>query len=99
MQFSAKLTLVKPILDEEELQHIIANSKVVPLYVVGLDNEEYFGMVEQMLTVIYNFASHGSGWMLDKIKKVDIKVVKFSPIRASSYLVLAHELINERSIL
>ena len=101
VQFTAELTLTKPILNDDELQHITiyANSKMVPVYVDGLDNDEYFEMVEQMLSIVYNFDSHGSGWVLDKVKKLDIKIVKFSPIRASSYLALPRELANERSVL
>ena len=67
---------------------------MVPIYVDGLDNDEYFEMVEQMLSIVYI-----DGWVLDKIMKLDIKIVKFSPIRASSYLALPRELANERSVL
>ena len=72
VQLPAELTLVQPKLNEDELQHITfyANLKMVPVYVESLDNKKYFEMVEQMFAVIYNSASHVSGWMLNKIKNL-----------------------------
>ena len=41
-----------------------------------------------MLTVLFVFASDGSGWILHKILWVDLKFAEFSLIRGSSFIEL-----------
>ena len=53
---------------------------------------DFAGRVEQMLLSLNNFASHGSGWTVDSIDNVELRLVKTKPIAASSYLALSEEL-------
>ena len=46
----------------------------------GLSNDEFLGMVEQMLISLTNFASHGSGWTVDIISHLVIRFSKTKPI-------------------
>ena len=56
-------------------------------------------MVERMLLSLNSFASHGSGWTLDQIKKIEIRTVKSKPIEGSSYLALPHKLSQMSALL
>ena len=69
------------------------------IYVEGLTNELYWSMAEKMMAVLSTFASSGSGWVVEKIIKLDIKFARYRPIRGSSYLALPHMLANCRGLL
>ena len=43
-------------------------------------------MVEKMQAVLETFASYGSGWVLQHVIQVFVKLAKFSPIHGSSYI-------------
>ena len=53
-----------------------------------LADKSFHSMVRQMLLSLNNFASHGSGWTLDQIENIEVRLVKNKPISASSYLAL-----------
>ncbi len=88
VQFVAEVVLKKPIADSEEDERIriFANSSMTPVFADGLSDDQFFTMTEQMILVIHNFASHGSGWILETIDRLTIKAVRFSPIRPGSHL-------------
>ena len=50
------------------------------------------------MAVLSMFASSGSGWVVEKIIKIDIKFARYRPI-CSSYLALPHMLANCRGLL
>ena len=50
-----------------------------------MTDEQYIPLVDHFLNTVNSFASNGSGWITNKIV---FKVVRFSPITASSYLKL-----------
>ena len=56
-------------------------------------------MAKKMMAALPAFASSGSGWVVEKIIKLDIKLARNRPIRGSSYLALPHMLINCRGLL
>ena len=97
IQFCAMVQLIKPSSDENinsqpDRIKIYINSKVQRVDFVGLNNNSFAEMVEQMLISLNNFASHGSGWTVDSIENVEIRLVRSKPIAASSYLALPTEL-------
>ena len=70
VQFSANLGLVKPKVindssktEHDERIHIYANSDMKPVMSLGLEDDEFFEMVEKMQAVLETFASYGSGWV------------------------------------
>ena len=65
----------------------------------GLSKSCFAGMIEQMLLSLNNFASHGSGWTVDRIENVELRFVKSKPISASSYLALPTELARSQYLL
>ena len=56
-------------------------------------------MVNQMLSSLVSFFSHGSGWVLKKIICLDIRIVSHLPIRGSSYIALPPQLQNVNCLL
>ena len=72
---------------------------MTPIYVESLTDELYWSMVEKMMAVLSTFASSGSGWVVEKIIKLDVKFARYRPIRGSSYLALPHKLANCRGLL
>ena len=97
IQFCVMVQLTKPSSDENinsrpDRIKIYINSKMQRIGFVGLTNNSFAEMVEQMLISLNNFASHGSGWTVDNIENVEIRLVRSKPIAASSYLALPTEL-------
>ena len=85
--------------ETEERIEIYANSVMTPIYVEGLTDELYCSMVQKMKAVLPTFASSGSGWVVEKIIKLDIKFARYRPIRGLSYLALPHKLANCRGLI
>ena len=56
-------------------------------------------MVDNMLAILFSFTAHGSGWALEKINHLEVKMAKFHPVRGSSYIALPGELQGLRSLL
>ena len=83
VQFSSKIELKKP----PKLDNEFSSSQPdrISLYVIskmervdfgGLTDKSFHAMVEQMLLALNNFASHGSGWTLDQIDNIEVRLVK-----------------------
>ena len=88
-QFCATIELTKPV-DEESaktsVDHItiFAKSKFQQVDFPGLSNECLSEMTGQMILALNNFSSHGSGWSINKIKNVELRLAKTKPIQSSS---------------
>ena len=96
VQFSANLIVEKPALsidDEGQELAIHVNSKLEAVYLgEGLSDNSFSRMLDQMLTSLMSFTSHGSGWILRKIIGLNIRLVSHIPIRASSFIALPSSL-------
>ena len=57
-----------------------------------LTEDAFFTMLDQMLSSLFSFTSHGSGWMLKVIDGLYVTLVSYVPIRGSSYLALPSDL-------
>ena len=112
VQFLAKLTLIKQATvvsdqsvqqPEDESVEIFANSMMAPIYANGLSDDSFFEMLGKMETVFQNFSAHGSGWVLQRVNELYIKIGKVLPIRGSSFIPLpakiakSHQLINHNN--
>ena len=102
VQFSAELQLLKhfrePDYDDERMT-IFANSLMTPVYAVGLSNADFLSMVGKMLAVLFTVASSESGWLLEKVLRVNIKFAKHRPASGSSYIDLPSHLQKCNSLL
>ena len=91
---------MKPKVDvADEHKSIFAKTDIKTVYYDGLSEDEFFTMVQQVICVLNCFSSNGSGWVLEKINNLELKIVKFNPIRGSSYLALPSELVNDRNLI
>ena len=51
---------------------------------------------QNLVKTIEDFQLTGSGWVLDKLVKLDLHILEFDPLRATSYIPLPKELQNSR---
>ena len=89
VRFCATIELTKPVDGESaktSVNHIaiFANSKSQWVDFPGLSNECFSEMTEQMILALNNFSSHGSGWSINKIKNVELRLAKTKPMQSSS---------------
>ena len=108
VQFSAKLTLIKHATvvsdqsvqqPEDERVEIFANSMMTPLYANGLSDELFLEMLGKMETGFQNFSAHGSGWVLQRVNELYIKIGKMLPIRGSSFIPLPAKIANSQQLI
>ena len=97
VQFSLNLNVQKPsVINDEDLNNPTQNELVdiyvsflmVPILSDGLADGTFFELVDRMQSVLHSFASHGSGWVLQQVVRLFIKVGKMNPIRGSSHITL-----------
>ena len=106
VQFNSVIDLVKSMKTDDDLSSrqadrisIHVGSKMERVDFGGLADKTFHAMVEQMLLALSNFASHGSGWTLNQIVNIEIRLAKAKPIRTSSYLALPDNLARTCSLL
>ena len=102
LQFSSNLVVEKPSLVAEDRRElpIYVNSKLETVYLGdGLSDETFCRMLDQMLTSLVTFTTHGSGWVFKKIIGLNIRLVSHVPIRGSSYIALPPFLENMKCLL
>ena len=95
MQLSARVKLEKPALEDEDATDLTihVNSKMETMHLGGrLTENAFFTMLDQMLSSLFSFTSHGSGWMLKDINGLYVKLVSYVPIRGSSNPALPSDL-------
>ena len=94
VQFAVEVSLMKHLTVENheepnvEKVTLFLNTEIVLVNYGGLEQGQNIEMIEHMLNSINCFASHGSGWIIERISKVTINFPKLSPMRAGSYLPL-----------
>ena len=99
-QLSAEVTLGKEKADgTEEVITIFANCRMLAVDVQGWTQDQFYDCVDQILSTVHQYASHGSGWRIRRIDKIVLKMVKSAPIRGSSYLTLAVDLLKHKRFL
>ena len=92
--FSVEVSLMKhPTVENNEEPNVekitlFWNTEIVRVNCGGLEQGQYTEMIEHLLNSINCFASHGSGWIIERISKVTINIAKLYPMRAGSYLPL-----------
>ena len=97
VQLSVKLVSQKPIEDTDKIE-VHLNTDMITVFAQGLAKETFFEMIDKLLATLFSFAAHESGWIVDKIKTVELKMVNFAPVRGSFYLALPSELQGVRSL-
>ena len=67
---------------------LFLNTRTLTVYFEGIAGDQFLELIEHMVNQVNSFSSHGSGWIIDRIEKLQISFAAFSPIRAGSYLEL-----------
>ena len=99
VQLSVKLIIQKSIEEDTDKIEVHLNTNMFPVFAQGLTKETFFEMIDKLLSTLFSFTAHGGGWIVDKIKTVELKKVNFAPARGSSYLALPSELQGVRRLL
>ena len=101
VQLSAKMDLVKPRAkidsssrEADERIDIYANSDKKKVMNLGLEDDELCETVGKMKAVFETFASYGSGWVLQHLIQIFIKLANFSAIRKFTFFDLPFEFEN-----
>ena len=98
VQLSRKLILQKSIEEDTDKIEGHSNTDLIPVFAQGLAKETFFAMMNKLLSTLFSFTVHGSGWIVDKIKTVELNMANFAPRRRSSYLASTSELQGVRSL-
>ena len=54
---------------------------------------------ENLLSAIEGFQQRASEWVLDKLLALDLYILEFKPLRATSYLPLPQEVRNRKAVI
>ena len=92
VQLSVKLILQKRIEEDTDKIEVHLNTDMIPVFAQGLAKETFFEMIDKLRSTLFSFTAHGIGWIVDKIKTVQLKMADFEPVRGSSDLALPSEL-------
>lgn len=97
VQFCVTLDLEKNM--KAESTKVFIRSPMQIVYQTGLSESEFLDMVDTMLCTLWSFTASGSGWTVDKITQLEIKISVFNPIKGSSYIAVPGELQDSRALL
>ena len=78
---------------------IVLSSDAVEIYRPDNLEEVLDVTFTNLVALIENFQQRESGWVLDKLMKLDLHVLEFDPLRSSSYIQLRKELQNSKKAL
>ena len=92
VQLCLIITLTKGVNEEEKHVTIYANAEMQIVYTDGLSDEQFFESVQHIVNVVSMYATIGTGWIIEKVEKLEIRFAKFNPIRGSTYIALPIEL-------
>ena len=105
VQFHVEVGMIKiPTVQDGDSENfertmLFLNTKTLTVYFEGIAGDQFLELVEHMVNQVNSFSSHGSGWIIDRIEKLQISFAVFSSIRAGSYLELLSHAISAASTL
>ena len=76
--------------------HASSFSKTVLL---SLSNDDYFEMVDQMVSTLQVFCSSGSGFIIESLDHLDININRYKPIKGSSFVPTPPKFLNNHFLL
>ena len=62
-------------------------------------DEVLYDTTNQLTTQIEEFQQRRSGWVLDKLLRLDLHVAEYNPLRTSSYIPLPAEIANKKAVI
>ena len=98
VQFHVKVVMIKiPTVQDGdsgifERNMLFLNTKTLTVYFEEIAGDQLLELIEHMVNQVNSFSSHGGGWIIDRIEKLQISIAAFSPIIASNTLLyFAHK--------
>ena len=79
LQFCAMIELKKPFKEDDGMM-IFIRSQMHPVFEYGLAFEDCFEMINKMWT-LFTFTASSGGFIINDVKRLEIRFVKFHPIR------------------
>ena len=83
VQFSNFANLLKPIDETKVSCHASSYAKPV---ITQMDDNNYYSMIDQMVSTIQMFCSSGGGFIVESLAHLDINIKLFKPIIGSSFI-------------
>ncbi len=78
---------------------VVLNTHIVEIYESSEVEEILANTYEDLISEIENFQHRGSGWVLDRLLKLDLHVLEFNPLRATSYIPLPKEVQDKKAVI
>ena len=72
---------------------------MTPLYGNGVSDELFREKLGSIEAVFQNFSAHSSGWVLQRINELYIKIGKILPIRGSLFIPLPAKIANSQQLI
>ena len=85
MQLMVEMTLQKPE-EEPEKVSVYFNTNTTTVYYTGITDTVFEELVDNIVSKLVSFSSYGSGWQLQAIDKITVKLVRYIPVRGSSFI-------------
>ena len=99
IQFCVETTMQRTDEDGElSFTTMYALTDMVLVWFGGLSDDDYQGMIDQLLLTLYNFTYHGSGWVLQHVKQLIVKVAMYNPVQGSSFIDLPTNLKGHKNV-
>ena len=81
--FSIAVRLMKPLLDETTEAYFNSNMARVS---VEMTMDEFLGHVDQLMSQLNMFATGGSGWVVDRLSRLEIKTAQIASSPPGTYI-------------
>ena len=83
LSLCVSIDFLKPITLDKTTSYFTSSMETVSR---KLTSEENYSHVDQIMTQINIFCTGGSGWVIDRMKSLDVKINKYSPLRPATYI-------------
>ena len=80
MQLMVEMTLQKTGEEEPEKVSVYFNTNTTTVYYTGITDTVFEELVDNIVSKLVSFSSYGSGWQLQTIDKITVKLVRYIPV-------------------
>ena len=77
---------------------VVLNTEPVEILESTNITETLDSIYDMLINMVEEFEIRGSGWVLDQLLRLDLHVLEFVPLRASTYLPLPKEIADKKAV-
>ena len=77
----------------------VLNTDVMEVFESSMIDELLNETYENLVSAIENYQNRQSGWVLDRLLKLDLHVLEYSPLHATSYIPLPQDVYNKKAVI